>query len=255
MHSALGFSKHHPSSGALVNPHNVPVKRWGQTAVSPPHGPKIQGLLTCRRSLRQGKRAGRGPVSCSTQPLRPGLGHYSFLHLFLTHPVQNKGFQVVMTRFSFLRGKHTAWLSHWSATSQPLTPLAGTRPPTRTPSLTPSLFLLNNQSPVLSHLSPDIPGNGLSSLLEINFVFVSAFVSSLMYVPECHIALQIFSVCFFKRIRTQIQLASLGDLIIFLNKLIIVWEFDNFLREFTLDIFWVKVFSYQRTSFLSISWT
>lgn len=61
-------------------------------------------------------------------------------------------------------------------------------PPTGTLRPILSLFRLNNQSPVLSHFPPDIPGNGLSFLLEINFV-VSAFVSSLMYVHACHIAL------------------------------------------------------------------
>lgn len=78
-------------------------------------------------------------------------------------------------------------------------------PPTRTLRPVLSLFRLNNQSPVLSHFPPEIPGNGVSFLLEINFV-VSAFVSSLMYVPACHVALQMFSACFFKRIRTGIPL-------------------------------------------------
>lgn len=82
------------------------------------------------------------------------------------------------------------WVSHWSANAaEPLPTPRARWPPTRTLRPALSLFRLNNQSPVLSHFPPEIPGNGVSFLLEINFV-VSAFVSSRMYIPACHVALQ-----------------------------------------------------------------
>lgn len=108
--------------------------------------------------------------------------------------VQKKGLQVVTPRVSLNT-------QPGSATGQPvpadsLAPRQARWPPTRTLRLTPSLFLLHSRSPILSHLSPDIPGNGVSFQLEVN-LFVSASVSPLMYVPASHIALRMLRVRLF----------------------------------------------------------
>lgn len=113
--------------------------------------------------------------------------------------IQNKGFQGVMPRFPFERGTHAAGVSHWSANAAESLPRKGSWPPTRTLRPIPSLFLPNNQSPVLSHFPLIFLEMAVSFLLEIIF-FVSVFVSSLIHVPACHIALQIFRACFFKGI-------------------------------------------------------
>lgn len=126
--------------------------------------------------------------------------------------IQNKDFQAVMPRFSFVRGKCAASVGCWSvhacwiawvcvsvcARARVCAPSRALWPPTYVLRAIPFWFLLNHQ-PSSFPPSPYIPRNDISFLWEINFCLCIS-VSSLIYVPES-MALQILNTCFFKRIK------------------------------------------------------
>lgn len=151
--------------------------------LTPLHGPKTRGLTACPRPAVW--TAGLGPVSHSTGPLTAKAVTLLFSPSCPDPPSSKiKVFK--------LQCQDCPWWQPGSATGQQGAESSHTHLEAK------SLFVSAEQSsPVLSHLSPDSPGTGLSFLLEMNF-FVSAFVSSPMCVPACHTALQILSVCFLR---------------------------------------------------------